>query len=226
MVVAAWCASAQAQMVPAPVNVVNLTASGEVEIPQDWMTLTLAAHEEGKSAAEVQRRLQAKVDQALLVLKPEVLTEQMNVHTSGFSVYPQSSGKDGKFSVWQGRAQLSLEGKDFARITRAASKTTDLAIAQVSFGVSKMAQAAVEQQAQAAAIAQFQTKAMELAKSFGFSAYTLREVHVHAGGVPARMYMQSPAMKASDVAAEALPLAVEPGKAQVQVQISGSIQLQ
>ena len=77
--------------------------------------------------------------------------------------------------------------------------------------------------AQAQAVARFRSRAGELAKSFGFNGYTLREVSVHAQepGVPPRPRML--AMEAKS-AADA-PVPVEAGKAAVVVNVSGSVQL-
>lgn len=55
---------------------------------------------------------------------------QMDVRTGPFGLYPRY-GKDGKINGWQGRAELVLEGRDFARITATAGKIQTMAISQV-----------------------------------------------------------------------------------------------
>ena len=65
-------------------------------------------------------------------------------------------------------------------------------------------------------------KAAELAKSFGFTGYGLREVTVSSsdqGFVPRQRYAQAP------MAAANLPVPVEAGKSAVTVTLSGSVQL-
>jgi uncharacterized protein YggE len=92
----------------------------------------------------------------------------------------------------------------------------------VSFGLSREQRAKVETDAQAIAIERFKVKAGELAKNFGFSGYTLREVAVMANEpgfqpVPRMATMQAKAMDAS--------VPVEAGKSTVTVTVSGTVQL-
>ena len=120
---------------------------------------------------------------------------------------------------------LVLEGRDFARITATAGKIQTLAISNVAFGLSREARAKVETEAQTEAIEQFKSRAAELAKGFGFSNYSLREVAVNSnemvpGPRPRMMAMEAKAGSFSD---SAVP--VEAGKAQVIVNVSGSVQM-
>ena len=122
-----------------------------------------------------------------------------------------------------------LEGKDFDRITSQATKVQGMQVSQVAFGLSKEGRAKVEGEAQQQAIHQFQAKAASLSKAFGFRSYSLREVAVNSNEIGMRPYMAQGAMLKSAMAAdggEAAPLAVEAGKTQVEVQVSGSVQLQ
>jgi predicted secreted protein len=125
---------------------------------------------------------------------------------------------------WRGIASLVLEGRDFPRITQTAGRISTLSIANIGFGLSREQQAKTETEAQAVAIDNFKQRADELAKGFGFSGYTLREVSVnaHQGGPvqPRMMAMEAMAKAASDA-----PVPIEAGKANVVVNVSGSVQL-
>ena len=83
------------------------------------------------------------------------------------------------------------------------------------------------EQAQADAIGQFKQRASFLAKQFGFSGYTLREVNVNTqdGFYVPRMQRAGLVMAVAEKADMASPVPVEAGKEQVTVQVSGSIQL-
>lgn len=225
---AATATQAQTAVMAPPQNVVQLTAAGSVEVAQDLLVLTLSATEEGSNAAAVQKRLQQVVDAALATVRPQAQPSGMEVRTSGFNVFPRTTSKDGKIAGWQGRAQLVLQGKDFDRITSTAAKVQGMQVGQVAFGLSKEGRAKVEGEAQQQAIDQFKAKAASLAKAFGFASYTLREVSVNSNEVGMRPYMAGAMMKSSMAAdgAESAPLAVEAGKTQVEVQVSGAVQLQ
>ena len=212
------------QTAPAvPQNVVQLAASGTVEVQQDLLSISMTTTREGADAGLVQTQLKAALDSALTEAKKAAQPGQLDVRTGNFSLYPRY-GKDGKITAWQGTTELVLEGRDFARISAAAGKIQTLTLGNVSFGLSREQRQKVEADAQNQAIERFKARAAEIAKSFGFTAYTLREVTVNAndqGFVP-RPRMMAMEAKAS-MSDAAVP--VEAGKTAVVVTVSGSVQL-
>lgn len=212
---------AGAQVVP-PQNVLQLSASGTVEVQQDLLSLSLTTTREGPDAATVQSQLKAALESALAEAKKAVVPGQMDVRTGNFSLYPRYT-RDQKISGWSGTAELVLEGRDFARITSTAGKIQTMTMGGVGFGLSREQRARVEGEAQAMAIERFKAKATELARGFGFSGYTLREVSVNSNeqGYP-RPRVMAMEMKAAQADA---PVPVEAGKSAVVVTVSGSVQL-
>ena len=99
-----------AQTMPAPQNVVQLTANGSVEVQQDWLTLSMNSVKEGPDAGSVQTQLKQALDAALTEAKKSAAPSQMDVRTGNFSLYPRYA-RDGKISNWQGTAELVLEGR-------------------------------------------------------------------------------------------------------------------
>jgi predicted secreted protein len=213
---------AMAQMVPPPQNVLQLTASGTVEVQQDLLSLTLTTTREGADAATVQNQLKAALDAALTEAKKAAVPGQMDVRTGNFSLYPRYT-RDQKISGWSGTAELVLEGRDFPRITSTAGKIQTMTMGGVGFGLSREQRAKVEGEAQTLAIERFKAKATELARGFGFAGYTLREVSVNSNdqGYP-RPRMMAMEMKAAQADS---PVPVEAGKSSVVVTVSGSVQL-
>jgi predicted secreted protein len=215
-------ASAHAEA-PPPQNVLQLSTSATVEVPQDLLTLGLTTTREASDAQAVQSQLKSAVDAALAEAKKASEPGRMDVRTGVFSVFPRYSS-NGKITGWRGTAEVVLEGRDFARITQTASRMSTLAVGNVAFGLSREQRAKVETDAQHAAIDRFKSKATDLSRSFGFTGYTLREVQVSAsdaGAIP--RYRMAAAQPMS--AAEA-PVPVEAGKTSVTVNVSGTVQLQ
>ncbi|MEO5794722.1 MAG: SIMPL domain-containing protein [Rhodoferax sp.] len=206
-----------------PHNVVQLSASGSVEVQQDLLTMVLTTSRDGTDAGVVQTQLKVALEAALNEAKKAVQPGQLDARTGNFSLFPRY-GKDSKIVGWQGTTELVLEGRDFARIAATAGKISTLTMGNVSFGLSRSQRAQVEGQAQAQAIEQFKAKAGEIAKGFGFASYSLREVSVNAsdtGGMPRpRMMAMEAKMASSDMA-----VPVEAGKSTVQVTVSGAVQL-
>lgn len=231
-----WALAAVAAALPAgaqqatsgPHNVVQLSASGSVEVEQDWLTLRLATTREDNNAANVQRELQKTVDQALRILRPQSQGEDMQLHTGRFRIQPRHAPKTGKVTHWQGRAEIVLQGRDFVRITQAAARVEDMTVDDVQFNLSRQAAQAVYEQAQAEAVTAFRNRAQQLTTLFGLSRYTVREISVHSGGHTLHMPRAASAMAEFSLAATAKsePLPVEPGKTRVEVEISGSVQME
>ncbi|HXD40783.1 MAG TPA: SIMPL domain-containing protein [Ramlibacter sp.] len=222
MAIAASPAWAQIATYAPPQNVVQLSATGTVEVQQDLLSLRLTASREGADPNAVQSQLKMALDAALAEARAAAQPGQLDVRTGSFGLYPRYS-QGARSNDWQGTAELVLEGRDFPRITRTAGRIQTMTVGGVSFGLSREQRAKVEGDAQAIAIERFKAKAAELAKGFGFSGYSLREVAVNANdlGFPRPLRMQ-----ASGVAApEAAPLPVEAGKSAVTVTVSGTVQL-
>ncbi len=220
----AWAQNAPGAMAQ-PMNVVQLSAEGSVEVVQDLLTATLSATRDGKDAAMVQSQLQKVVEAAMAVTKRNAQPGLMDVRSGSFGIYPRYN-KDNKIDGWQGRAEIVLQGRDFSRITQAAAQVQDMTLAQIGFGLSREAREKVEGEAQAKAIEQFKQRAATLAKSFGFANYSLREVSVNSSD--ASMPMPRPrmmAMSAKAGGAEMDAVPVEAGKAQVVVNVTGSVQM-
>jgi len=216
--------SAQAQGLPypPPQNVLQLSASGSVEVQQDLLSLSLTTTREGSDANAVQGQLKTALDAALAEARKAAVPGQLDVRTGNFSLHPRYT-QGGRISGWNGTAELVLEGRDFGRITQTAARIQSMTLGGVSFGLSREQRAKVETEAQTIAIERFKAKAAELAKGFGFTGYTLREVSVNSNDQgfprPVRMAMEAKAASADSA------LQVEAGKSTVMVTVSGSVQL-
>lgn len=221
----AWSGATFAQTFgPAePRNVVQLSSSGAVEVQQDLLTLTLASTKDGTDAGLVQAQLRQALDTALTEAKQAALPGAMEVRTGAFSLQPRY-GREGKISGWVGTAELVLEGRDFGRMGATAGRIAGLTINNANFSLSRELRNKVEAEAQDIAVERFKAKANEIARSFGFAGYTLREVSVSSAdqGYAPRPRMVAMEMKA--MAADA-PVPLEAGKSAVVVQVNGSVQL-
>lgn len=217
------CAAAQTAAPVTMRNVVSLAASGQIEVQQDWLTMTLSATREGTEAAAVQSQVRQALEQALAEVRGAAQPGQMELRTGAFGLHPRY-GKDNKIMGWVGTSELVLEGRDFVRIGTAAGKVQSMTVAGVQFSLSRDARGQVEAQAQSMAVERFKARAQELAKGFGFTGYTLREINVSSdeqGGRPMPRLMAANVRMA--MADAAVPL--ESGKALVQVTISGAVEL-
>lgn len=213
---------AQPSSVPSPQNVVQLSASAVLEVPHDWLALAMSTSRDGTDAQVVQAQLKTALDAALTEARSSAQPGALQLRTGNFTLTPRRS-RDGHINGWQGSAELLLEGRDFARISAVAGRIQTLTVASAAFSLSREQQAAVESQVQAQAIERFKLRAADIAKAFGFTAYTLREVTVSSSepNLPRPRFL---AMTASNASMDAA-LPVEAGKGVVQVTVSGAVQL-
>ncbi len=219
---AAASAGAASADVAAPQGVVMLAASATTEVTKDLLTVTLATTREGADAGVVQSQLKQALDAALVEAKKAARPGQVDVQTGNFQVSPRYTNK-GTTNGWQGSAELVIEGRDMPAIGQLTGRITTLTISRVAYNLSRELRERVEGEVSAQAIARFRAKAGDVAKSFGYTGFAVREVNVNTNeSSPVRpMAMQAKAMSASSD--EALP--VEPGKGMVVVSVNGSVQM-
>ena len=209
---------------PAPLqNVVQLSASEAIDVQQDLLVIRLSTSRDGPDAATVQAQLKAALDAGLTEAKKAAQPGQMDVRTGHFSLHPRYT-RDGKINGWQGAVELSLEGRDFARIGLAAARIQSLTVAGTSFALSREQRLRAEADAQGVAIDRFKARASEIAKSFGFASFTLREVAVNANDQGLQPRPRAMVMEAKSFASDA-PIPLEAGKTTIMVSVSGSVQL-
>jgi predicted secreted protein len=226
-VLVAWstallAATAHAQVYPPPQNVLNLSANASVEVARDVLGVVFTTMREGADAAAVQVQLKLALDAALAEARKVAKPGEVDVSTGNFSLNPRYQPKGG-IAGWQGTAELVVEGRDVAAISRLTGRIQSMTIARVGFSLSRQAREKAEAEAAALAIGRFKAKAEETARLFGFGGYSLREVtldgNVPGPGVPMLR------MQATRAISEEAPLPVEAGTGTVTVTVNGSVQL-
>ncbi len=209
--------------------VLTLSASGVIEVLQDWLTVQLEVTREGPDAATVQAQLRAAFDAGVTAARAGVApvastpgAAQFN--TAGFGVYPRY-GRDGRINGWQGSARLNLEGRDTARIAQLAANIPGMVVVGSSYSLSREQRIAVENQAQAQAIERFRARAQALAQAWGASAWVLRDASFSAvdGSSNQRPLAYARGAAASASAEPAPPIPTEPGRTQVLVSMTGAV---
>ncbi len=208
---------------PPPLGVLSLSATASVEVTKDLLAITFSTTKEGTDANVVQAQLKQALDAALAEAKKAARPGQVEVQTGTFSLYPRYAAKGG-INGWQGTAEIIVEGREMTAIGQLSGRITTMTVARVSYRLSREANQKVEGEVAAEAIARYRAKAGEYAKQFGYAGYTLREVNVTTTEPqqgPAPMFRaQASAMSSAGDA-----LSVEPGKALVNANVNGTVQM-
>jgi predicted secreted protein len=207
---------------PAPLNVMNLSATATAEVTMDMLSITFSTTRDGTDAATVQSQLKQALEAALNEARKLAKPGQVDVRTGSFALNPRYATR-GSINGWQGSVQLQVEGRDMTAISQLAGRITTLSIAQVRHGLSRELREKTEADTTAQAIARFRERALAQAQLFGFAGYAIREVTVGTDGqgvAPPVMAMQM-RVGASPAAEEALP--VQAGKTAVTASVNGSV---
>lgn len=224
-------------------NVLTLSASASVDVPQDWLTVVFSTSRDGADAGAVQAQLRQALDTALTEARQGARPGQLEVQTGSFSLFPRYApsvpptpasgtrpaqpGQPGGIAGWQGSTELVVQGRDAAAIAQLTGRIRTMNIARVGYSLSREAQQRVEAEVTAQAIARWRAQADAMSRQFGFVGYGVREVSVlsdaSGGPAPERLRMVS---RAAVTFAEAPPLPTEAGKATVNATVSGSVQMQ
>ena len=219
---------AQAQSVKEPQapqalasRIVHLGASASAQVLQDWMVMTLSVQKEGVDPALVQKQIKATLASALALTQPSAQTGALEVSTGQLSVSPRY-GRDGKSNGWVGVAELVLQGRDIDGIAAMSGRVQGMTVSHVQWAVSPELKRQTENRIQGEAVAQFQSRASALARSFGSTGYDLKEVRVSAQDSAGEPIMR---MAAVQMDAASAPMPVQAGSSRVVVNVSGSIQL-
>ena len=220
---------AMAQAQAARTDVLSLSASATTEVARDLLQLRFSTTREGKEAAAVQNELKQALDAALAEARKVAKPGQVDLQAGNLSVYPRygqpkgaSSSAAPQITGWQGSVELLVQGRDIEAISKLSGRISSLAIANVSYGLSREAREKAEDDVVGQAIASYKAKAAVYAKQFGYSGYRIGEVSVNADQPVAMMAAPMARMKVMSASAdEALP--TESGKATVTVNVNGNV---
>jgi predicted secreted protein len=217
-----------ADEIPRPEGVVSLSAFAQREASRDVLSITLTAIRDANEANSVQTQLKQILDTALTEAKKSIQLPGLDVRTGAFSLVPRY-GSNGRINGWQGAAELIIEGKDLQKVAQLAGKLQGMNVSSVTASLSKEMREQYEAEVASAAIQKFRTRAASLAKDFGYRDYVVREVNVQTGDTGAGQNMlmtPSAAIARADLSGtSSTPLPVSPGKSNVTVTVSGSVQL-
>ena len=221
--VAAVSIAAPAQLLPAPQDVLTLSASSSVEVQYDVIAMTMSATREGSDASVVQSQLRQAVDAALSEARKAQRPGQIDVRTGAFSLTPRYGNRGAQITGWIGTGEVVLEGRDMAAIAQVAARLATMTVARVGYALSRETRERVEADAVSQAIARFRARAGDYAKQFGFNGYTVREVNVGTADPMLVQPMVRQRMVANAASDESIP--VEAGKATLNVTVNGSVQM-
>jgi predicted secreted protein len=201
-------------------NQVRLQAQQSESVSNDTMHVTLNSYAEMQDSSKLAARINQEMDWALTEARQ---FSGVKVSTGSYQTWPVTRKE---FTTgWRGQQDLILESRDTETLSQLAARLQEkLKIKSMSFSVSDEKRIAVENRLIDSALNAFKVRAGIVGDNLNASSYRIVDINVGTSAQrPPVMYqarMSSVSMEAGDA------IAVEGGESDVQVTVSGTIELQ
>lgn len=212
---------AQAHDSDAPRNRIDFQSEVSQVMPNDLMRATLSIELSDRNPGQLARALTQAMNDSLAKGRAFSTVKLASGNQQSWPVYSDKQ----KLESWRGRAELTLESKDFKAAGELLSQLQDkLQLQGLNFVVSEETRLAAEKKLTTDAIAAFREKADAVRQAWGAKSYTLVQMNLGSsgggGGYP------RPPMVMMMKTADAAPAAeIAGGDSRVAVNVSGSIEL-
>lgn len=197
---------------------IDLAAEASRPAANDMVLATVYAEANGANPADLAKRVNLEIAEALKVIKSKPAISVKSGQQSSFPIYNQAQ----KIEGWRMHAELILESSDLAAVSEIIGRLQQmkLAISQVGQQPSPATKRQVEDEATRDAIRAFQSRAEVVAGVFG-KPYRIKQLSVQQNGGIAPMHMLRGGRMA--MAADAAP--IEAGESLISTTVSGQIEL-
>lgn len=201
-------------------SLIDLSADASRPAANDQVRAVVYSEASGANPAEVSRRVNQEIAEALKAIKAKSGVTVKSGQQSTYPVY----GKEQKIESWRMRSELILESKDMGAVSELLGRLQQmkLAVGNVSQMPSAETRRQVEDETTRDAIRAFQSRAAVVADQLG-KKWQIKQMSIQQGG----QYPQPVMRAARGVAmmAEAAPAPLEAGESQMTTTIRGQVEL-
>lgn len=199
-------------------NKVSLQAEAQREVPNDEMTVLVAAEHQGADPSALAERVNQDMAWALDLARQDA---SVKAETRGYTTQPIY--KDGVISGWRVRQDLQLKTEEFAKLTELLGKLQEkLQITQMGFSPTPETQRQHQDELISEAMERFKERVAIIQKSMDDRDYRIIDLNVNTNGFGYRPMAMAADMSIAKM--ERAAPAVEGGTSQVTVTVSGSVQ--
>ena len=201
-------------------NVVELQAEAQRELPNDTLTATLYAEFNDADPAALADALNKSNNDALRIAREFSDVRARSGNNQTYPVYAKGNVLQG----WRGRAEIRLESKDFASVSRLIGKLqAHMRLGGIAFSVSPETRRQAENALIAEAIAAFKARADIVRTALGGRSYKIQRLNVSSGYTPPPRYAATRMLAAA--AAEPVAPELEGGTSAVKIVVGGTIEV-
>jgi predicted secreted protein len=200
-------------------NLVRLQSQESEPVSNDTMHVTLVASGETRDAAELASRINADMAWALDLAKRH---DDVKVSTGNYRTWQVR--QDNKMKGWQARQELVLESRDTATLSQLTGLLQEkLQVDSMRFSVSAETRTAVENRLIELALQAFKVRAGIIGNNLQANGYRIVDLNIGTfAQQPPVVYRAQGAVAAME---SSMPVATEGGESDIQVTVSGTIEL-
>lgn len=200
-------------------NKVNLEAEARREVPNDEMTVLLTVEEQGGKPAELAERVNSDMAWALERAKEDPAIE---AETHGYSTYPLY--KNGTITGWRVRQELQLKSQEFSKLTELLGRLQErLQIMRMGFNPSPETREKHQNELISEAMERFRNRVKIIQQQMEGRDYRIVNLNVNTSGFGFPRPLMAAELSRAKADTASAP-AVEGGKSEVTVTVSGSVQ--
>ncbi len=199
---------------------IDLAAEAGRPAVNDMVRATVYSEVNGSNPAELARRVNADVAEAIKLIRGHAGLVVKSGQQSTYPVY----GPSREIDNWRMRSELIIESRDPATVSEVLGKLQQmrLVVGDLTQMPSPETRRKVEDEAMREAIQAFQDRAAVVADQLGKSWKVKQMTIQQGGGMPIPMMRASRGMA---MVAEAAPMPVEAGESLITTQVRGQIEL-
>lgn len=214
-------------------TLLDLSAEARRVVDEDRVSITLGVEKQGKSAEEVQKAINQKMQDASKIYAK---VDGVKVSTGGYNVWQnmevvpdKTTGKPGKpVSTWRGNQQLVVDAPSGDKVLKLVGdlQAAGLAVQGMNYYLSREATDKLNDDLMVEALGTIGQRAERLGKALGMPRVAYEEISSGtAGGGYRPMPMMAKAMMARD-SAESMPAPVgKAGETEVVVNVNAKVRL-
>lgn len=206
-----------------PMNRIDFQTEVSQVLPNDLLRASLSIELSDKAPGQLARNLTLAMNDAMKKAKAFPSVKVATGNQQSWPIY----GKNQRLESWRGRAELTLESKDFKAAGELLAQLQDsLQLQGLNFVVSEDTRKDAEKALTKEAITAFRDKADAVRQTWGAKSYQL--VQMNLGSTGGGNYPRPPMvmmMKMADAEAAPAP-EMASGESRLSVSVNGTIQLQ
>lgn len=204
-----------------PRNRIDFQTEVNQVLPNDLMRATMSIELSDKNPGQLARALTQAMNESLAKGRSFNTVKLASGNQQSWPIYNDKQ----RLESWRGRAELTLESKDFKAAGELLSQLQDkLQLQGLNFVVSEESRLAAEKKLTTEAIAAFREKADTVRQAWGAKGYSLVQMNLGSSGGGGG-YPRPPMVMMMKMADAAPAAEMAGGESRVSVSVSGSIEL-